>query len=236
MRKTLLLTAVVAGAAAATTAELALPLAIDDAVVDAPRMRRPPGARAIHTVAPDDAALFYSPYNWAVSHASAGTINAGAYIKTFVQSTFVNLTFDTAAMVSPQSQLYWQVDNGPLTPALVAPVVTVAIPPNNTHGDVPWHTLTVIVKSTTETANRGAAPGPSTRVIFPGLVVDGAAAPWLPSGVNVLIYGDSITEGVLTLGGSQRSDTDHNDATVCYSYRLGALLGAEIGAVGAWAG
>ena len=38
--------------------------------------------------------------------------------------------------------------------------------------------------------------------------------------------------GVLTLGGSQKFDTDHNDASVVYSYVLGGLLGAEIGVVG----
>ena len=50
--------------------------------------------------------------------------------------------------------------------------------------------------------------------------------------MNILVYGDSITEGVLTLGGSQKFDTDRNDASVVYSYVLGRLLGAEIGVVG----
>jgi lysophospholipase L1-like esterase len=50
--------------------------------------------------------------------------------------------------------------------------------------------------------------------------------------VNILVYGDSITEGVLALGGSQKFDTDHNDASVVYSYVLGGLLGAEIGVIG----
>ena len=64
-----------------------------------------------------------------------------------------------------------------------------------------------------------------------GLETDGLLAPWLPSDANVLIYGDSITEGALTLGGSQHYDTDHNDASVVYSYALGRLLGAEVGVV-----
>ena len=37
---------------------------------------------------------------------------------------------------------------------------------------------------------------------------------------------------MLTLGGSQQFDTDHNDASVVYSYALAALLGTEIGVVG----
>lgn len=49
---------------------------------------------------------------------------------------------------------------------------------------------------------------------------------------NILIYGDSITEGVLTLGSSQHYDTDHDDGSVVYSYQLGRLLGAEVGVVG----
>jgi hypothetical protein len=46
------------------------------------------------------------------------------------------------------------------------------------------------------------------------------------------VYGDSITEGVRALGEQADNDTDRNDATVCWSYRLGALLGAETGVVG----
>lgn len=37
---------------------------------------------------------------------------------------------------------------------------------------------------------------------------------------------------MLTLGSSQHYDTDHNDASVVYSFAQGALLGAEVGVVG----
>ena len=36
----------------------------------------------------------------------------------------------------------------------------------------------------------------------------------------------------MVLGGSQKDDTDHNDASVVYSHALGGLLGAEVGVVG----
>ena len=124
-----------------------------------------------------------------------------------------------------------QIDNGPQTPFLVAPSVSLAVPTNLTHGDVPWHTLQVLVKSTTETRNRWSPAQPSTRVVFTGLTVAAVAA-WFPASKSVLIYGDSITEGVLTLGGSQHFDTDHNDASVVNSHALGPLLGAEMGIVG----
>ena len=60
----------------------------------------------------------------------------------------------------------------------------------------------------------------------------------LPSPLNVLIYGDSITEGVITNGDypllpyPDAADVNHHDATQCWSYRLGALLGAETGIIG----
>ena len=37
---------------------------------------------------------------------------------------------------------------------------------------------------------------------------------------------------MLTLGGSQPDDTDHNDNSVCWSWALAPLLGAEAGVVG----
>ena len=170
------------------------PRAPDDFELDAPLMLRAPHVRAVHTVLPNDLALTYSPYNWAVTATSAASINGGAYFKTLVQSTFINLTFGVSNMAPTPSQLYVQVDNGPLVNVLIAPVVTVTIPTNNTHGDVPWHTLTVIIKSTTEGANRWQATGASTRVNFTGLVIDGDVTAWIPSTLNILIYGDSITE------------------------------------------
>ena len=183
------------------------------------------------TVLPNDPALRFSPYNWLVTDASASTINAGAYFKCIFQGDSANLTFDVSQMVTPPSQIYVQIDNGPQTPFLVSSSVALAVPSNLTRGDVPWHTLQVLVKSTTETRNRWNSSQPSTRVVFTGLTVAGVA-PWLPGPKNVLIYGDSITEGVLTLGGSQHFDTDHNDASVVYSHALGPLLGAEMGIVG----
>ena len=40
-------------------------------------------------------------------------------------------------MVTPTSEVYWRVDNGPLTLSLVLDTVSVAIPPNNT--GLPYH-------------------------------------------------------------------------------------------------
>ena len=202
------------------------------------------GARIAHVrgaqpsplrVAPTDPAIWASPYVWAaVGDGNIGTINSGATLRVFFSGNAVTLNFDTSLMVSPVSQIYTAIDNAPVQQWLVAPSIALAVPTNLTHGDVPWHTLEVMVKSTTERANRWNPAAPSTRVVFTGLTLPagGAVAAWLPKDANLLIYGDSITEGVLTLGGSQADDTDHNDAQTVWSHALGGLLGAEAGVVG----
>jgi hypothetical protein len=184
------------------------------------------------TYAPNDANLYYNPYVWQVTPAAASTINSAAHVRFLFSGTFLSFSFDTSSMVTPTSEVYWRVDNGPATHSLVLSSVNVTIPANNTRGDVPYHSCELFVKSTTETANRWSAQGASTRVVLTGIVTDGLLAPWIPASANLLVYGDSITEGVLTMGGSQHYDTDHNDASVVYSYALAGLLGTEIGVVG----
>jgi len=77
----------------------------------------------------------------------------------------------------------------------------------------------------------------ATAVIFTGVTIGGggtlAVHPPRRRPLNVLIYGDSITEGVRTLGyeGIQ-NDTDRNDAVRDYSYQLSQSLPVEIGVVG----
>ena len=188
-------------------------------------------------IAPNNAGILYSPYNWNVGASSAVTINAGAYFKTLFSGASCVLNFTVTYMASPASELWWRIDDGPLTEANVAATVTLTIPAQTaSNADVPYHLLEVIVKSTTETANRwnsvGSATG--TAVIFTGLTLDAAAAVVAPlaAAKNLLIYGDSITEGVRTCGEAATYDTDRNDAWACWSYRLGALLGAEVGVVG----
>jgi len=181
---------------------------------------------------PDDPSLYYSPFSWQVTANTSSTINSASYLRFLASGSSVSFHFDVSQMVSPISEIYWTVDQGPKTPSLVLDKVTVTFPPNNTAATVPYHSIELFVKSTTERANRWAAGGSSTRVVLTGIECDGNLDQWLPVDVNVLVYGDSITEGVLTLGGSQKFDTDHDDGSVVYSYQLGGLLGAEIGVIG----
>lgn len=185
-------------------------------------------------IRPNDPAISYSPYNWGVTASNASTINSGAYFRVLFTGNSATLHFDTSLMVYPASQLYARVDNSGLFPFTIAPIVTINVPKSLTT-DVPYHYLEILVKSTTETRNRWFQAGvPSTRIVFNGLILEAGAtvALAIPSDLNILVYGDSITEGVLTLGSSAALDTDHNDASVCWSYRLGALLGSEVGVVG----
>ena len=188
-------------------------------------------------IAANNAAFLYSPLNWAVTAASAITINPGAYFRILFTGTTCNLNFNVANMCTPASQIWWRIDNGPLTQASVASVIPLTIPAATLgNADVPYHLLEVVVKSATETANRwnnvGSAPG--TAVIFTGLTLDGGASvlATLAAPKTILCYGDSITEGVRTIGEGAANDTDRNDAATGWAYRLGALLGAEVAVVG----
>ncbi len=185
--------------------------------------------------APNNAAMLYSPYNWNIGGGAAITVNAGAYFRTlFGSSTTCVLNFDVTGMVSPTSEIWSRIDNGAWVQAAVNTPVSLHIPAITlSNADVPYHLLEVVVKSTTETQNRWNA-GNSTRVLFKGLTLDAGATLLAPLAApkRLLIYGDSITEGVRTLGEVATNDTDRNDAMMGWAYRLGALLGAEVGVVG----
>jgi hypothetical protein len=190
----------------------------------------------IVSVAPNDTHIVYSPYNWNVTAASAVTINAGAYFSVLFSGASCTLNFDVSAMVTPQSQIWYKVDNGPYTQAtLSTSTLAVTIPAASTgNTDIPYHFLEVFVKSTTETGNRWNTGSNSTQVRFTGLTLAAGAAilATQKAPYNVIVYGDSITEGVRTLGESAANDTDRNDSGVCWSLQLAELLGAEVGVVG----
>jgi lysophospholipase L1-like esterase len=188
-------------------------------------------------VAPNNAAIAYSPYTWNVTGAAASTIDAGAYFRTLFSGASCTLNFNVANMATPASEIWWRIDDGPWTEAAVAATVALSIPSTTaSNADVPYHLLEVVVKSTTQTANRwnsvGSATG--TAVIFTGLTLASGAAVVAPltAPLDILCFGDSITEGVRALGESAANDTDQNDALLSWAYRLGQLLGAEVGLVG----
>ena len=186
------------------------------------------------TIAPDNPAIVYSPYTWNVTAGGATSNCAGAYFRTFFTGATCALTFNVSGQPAAGTQIWWRIDDGPWTKATLAATLTLGIPSwMQSNPEVPYHLLEVVVKSTTYTANRWTAP-PNTAAVLTGIVLDASASVVAPATAarNILVYGDSITEGFATLGGWSSNDPDNNDILVTWSYLLGKLLGAEVGVVG----
>jgi len=183
------------------------------------------------SIAMDNGAILYSPFNWGVTAQAAKTINAGAYFKVLFSGTSCRLTTDTSANAKPYSQFWARVDGGPFTQYTLEatnPVFAVA-----TGLAKRKHILEVVIKSTSETIDRWVKQ--RTGVTFTGLLLDSGATVAAPvrKPFNILIYGDSITEGVRVNGyAGLANDTDRNDALQDYSWLLSQELPAEVGVVG----
>jgi hypothetical protein len=93
------------------------------------------------------------------------------------------------------------------------------------------HLLEVIVKSTSETLARWSSS--ATMVTITGIDIDASGTVTAPvrRSKNILIYGDSITEGVRTKNNTATNDTDRNDILGDYSYALSTAVDAEVGIV-----
>ncbi|MGI4789090.1 MAG: GDSL-type esterase/lipase family protein [Janthinobacterium lividum] len=188
-------------------------------------------ARAARTVPMNDPAILYSPYNWDVTSSHAKTINAGAYLKVIFSGTSCRLTAETNGDAAPFSEFWARIDGGPFQKYTLAagnPTFTVADGLADRS-----HLLEVVIKSTSETIDRWNSQ--ATAVVFTGVVLDTGASVRLPvrKPYNILIYGDSITEGVRTAGyAGIPNDTDRNDAAQDYSWLLSQSLPAEVGVVG----
>jgi lysophospholipase L1-like esterase len=185
------------------------------------------------TINPNDTGILYSPYNWVVASGLAESINAGAYLKTIITGSpaAISLSFDMTNVSSPVPQIAYRVDHGPWTVAAVASSVSLTMPSGNA-----WtkHLIEVVVKSTTETVNRWNSTR-NASVKLTGIVTDSITATAVKPTVRalrVLVFGDSITEGVRTLNSTASNDTDRNDAQQGWAWQLAESLGAEVGVVG----
>ena len=182
------------------------------------------------TIDPSNPAILYSPYNWSVTAGYARTINSGAYFRTVFSGTSATLLTDTSPDTAPYSQFWARVDNqGWSQYSLSAgnPKVQVAVNLQNRK-----HLLEMVVKSTSETLARWT--NSQTVIQITGLQLDPGASvsPPLRRSKNVLVFGDSITEGVRTVNNTATMDTDRNDILGDYSYAVMTALDAEVGIVG----
>jgi lysophospholipase L1-like esterase len=202
--------------------------AIDNFTVAAPL--------SLLSIAPNNAAIVYSPGNWAVNSSQALSINAGAYFSMLFEGSTLQLNFNVANLGTPNSEIYVRIDGyenqSPWTKYNVAATITPTMPADT--AALPYHLVEVCIKSTSETINRWNSPS-ATAVIFTGFTLAAGSAVLAPNTAPngaVLFFGDSITEGVRTVNQTATNDTDRNDAMMGWAYAQRELLGIEAGIIG----
>lgn len=171
------------------------------------------------TILPNDAAWIYSPYNWAAPTISAASsVNPGAYARILFTGTSAVLNFNTASNSGQFPTIVARVDGGAWVPYTVAATVNLGTYANRKH------LLEIVFQGAVQSQDRWNSP--TTVVMLTGLTVDNGATWAAPvrRAKNLLVYGDSITEGNLVTGTS-------NDASLGYAYNLGIALNAEVGVV-----
>jgi len=182
------------------------------------------------TIPMSDPGIIFSPYNWNVTGGTANTVNPGAYFRTIFNGTQVSLNFTTSADSSPYPQLWARVDNQYWQQIVLTagnPQVLITSSLQNRK-----HLVEVVVKSTSYSGvDRWS--GPQTIVTVTGIVVDYLTTLSLPirKTKNILIYGDSITEGLLSKNNTASGQPDQSDILGCYSYALSTAVDAEVGIV-----
>ena len=184
-------------------------------------------------IAPNNAAITYSPYNWLVTAGAAKSINSGAYLRTAFTGTSCALTFDTSALAgSYLPQIWYRIDGLYWQLARVASSVTLTMPTET--ASWPKHTLEVVVKATSEFQTRWTPQ--ATAVVLTGITLASGATVSAAGGrsKNVLSLGDSITEGYhcINNNGSGADDVAGSDALTAWAFLQRDLLGAEVGVVG----
>jgi len=191
------------------------------------------GASVETTIAIDDAALFFSPYNWRYSGSTyAQSANPGAYLKFRFTGTSLKITVDgtplSGASIAAGNwpKIAYSIDGGAYTTAQI------------TDGDMVLasglsagtHTVRIVLKSTRQADDRWTTPTNLLRIT--GLKIDDGASVSAPdiAANRMLFFGDSITEGVYVL--SAVSDMASNDATALWLKDVADSFSAEYGAVG----
>lgn len=178
------------------------------------------------SIAPNDANIVYSPYNWDVTSGRALSVNPGAYFRCEIQGTptAISATFDMSGVSGPFPEILYRVDEGPWTTATTAASVALTIPGTNSYTK---HLVEIVVKWTAQTNLRWT--GGDSVVKFTGFTTTPGTCTTVPiykSSLNIVVFGDSITEAYQSLSSSS------SDATRGYAFMLRQHLGAEVGVVG----
>ena len=189
------------------------------------------------TITADNAAWVISPYNWVRTGSGASSSDVavcpGAYRRIlYSSSTSATLSFNVANIGSPGPVIAVRFDNNGWTRYPEAATVTLSPPASRSQPRL----LEIAFASVNNSADRWTSGPPVGSVQFTGLTLDGGATVTAPAArpKNVLVLGDSIKEGFLTLSSTGVNTTD-NDATLAYPFLLQSALNAEVGVV-AYAG
>ena len=135
------------------------------------------------------------------------------------------LAFDTAGLTGDYPWIAVKVDGRTLDRYQVSDFVVVSLPSNDTNK----HYVEVYFDAVNRTSNRWA--GVEVACIFKGIALDGGSAERPEERANkVLVYGDSITEGVKTFDGAV--SVLSNSAIQSWALKVGEQLNAEVGVVG----
>lgn len=186
-------------------------------------------------IAPNNAAILYSPGNWNVSSSVAITENGGAYFKMGFTGTLCLLDFDVSTAAPVPTQIWWRIDESQWAKANIASQITLTVPPDTASStNVTYHIVEVVVKTITQAYQRWnpAATGGAVKLTNIEITGSGSVTAPLALTPQVLAYGDSLFEGIYTLNDSAVVDTDGTDAMQSVSYILRGLLGCEFGNIG----
>lgn len=181
---------------------------------------------------PDDPGILYSPYNWAVSNAAGKTINSGAYFKTIFTGASCTLNFDISAASAPLPRLLIRVDGRTWQSVPLAASIAVTLPSDQTNAT---HILDVLVDAVTNLPGVSRWSPQNTAVVLTSIVLASASETVTSpkrKAKNLIVYGDSITEGTRTLNSGAASDVDRNSSVASWAYALAEQLGAEVGVIG----
>lgn len=175
----------------------------------------------------DTSKILFSPYNWDVQSGYAKTINPGAYLRLNFSGASCTLLFDTTGLVAPFPKLSYRVDGvGQWVITDLAASVAITLPTN-----YPSHHLELMVRSTTDAQSRWVSQAASVKLTGVTLASGGVLSKPPEQPLYGLYFGDSITEGTLTVNANPDVML-RSDAYQGWAYLSAKAIGAECGIVG----
>ena len=175
-------------------------------------------------VAPSDPRIVLEG-QWGHQPGVAITVNSGSRISFWYAGERVQLLFDTDGLTVAPHLWITVDDREPSLHVVDGPVIELSEPEGQ-------HRVTVVVKDVNEHVNRWNPPF-ECAVVFAGLVLDARSVLRLigrPGGPRLEFYGDSITQGVLSL--SNHPESEGADGTASYAYLTARAFGATSYQVG----